>query len=234
MNAAFFYVLLKRTQQRSLRSFTFFWKERSVLCVLLCSFEKNAAFFAFFYVLLKRTQRSLRSFTFFRKERKRTQRFFGFHKSPKTLKKESKRTLRYLNERKRMMRSERKRMMHSERKRTRSPTLRIITVRGPDLHCTPLPHMESEALTAQRSSPSCHWLRGDDLRAVIDSAETIMANLTNISAQSMTARRWTRSGQWLRGDDLRAVNDSAESYMTTRSHTGFTCQGMGAFKDLLR
>ena len=131
----------------------FLGKERCVLCVLLRSFEKNAMFFAFFYVLLKRTQRSLRSFTFFRKERKRTQRFFGFHKSPKTLKKESKRTLRYLNERKRMMRSERKRMMHSERKRTRSPTLRIITVRGPDLHCTPLPHMESEALTARRSSP---------------------------------------------------------------------------------
>ena len=32
-------------------AFTFFAKERCVLCILLCSFEKNAAYFAFFYVL---------------------------------------------------------------------------------------------------------------------------------------------------------------------------------------
>jgi hypothetical protein len=69
---AFFYVLCKRTL-RSLRSFTFFAKERCVLCVLLRSLQKNVAF--------------LRSFTFFRKERKRTHRSFGFHKSPKTRKK---------------------------------------------------------------------------------------------------------------------------------------------------
>ena len=57
-----------------------FIKERSVLCVLLRSLEKNAAFFVFFYVLYKRTGRSLRSFTFFIKERKRTLRSFWFHK----------------------------------------------------------------------------------------------------------------------------------------------------------
>jgi hypothetical protein len=50
--SAFFYVLCKRTlrslrsftffaKERSLRSFTFFAKERCVLCVLLRSLEKN-------------------------------------------------------------------------------------------------------------------------------------------------------------------------------------------------
>ena len=51
-----------------LRSFTFFIKERFLLCVLLHSLEKNAAFFAFFYILYKRMRHSLRSFTFFIKE----------------------------------------------------------------------------------------------------------------------------------------------------------------------
>jgi len=100
-----------------LRSFTFFWKERCILCVLLRSFEKKAAFFAFFYFLLKIMLRSLCSFmffwneccvlcvllhsfeknaaffaffTFFWKERKRMQHVFGFHKSPKTPKKNAK------------------------------------------------------------------------------------------------------------------------------------------------
>ena len=74
---------------RSSRSFTFFVKERCILCVLLRSLQKNVAFFAFFYVLCKRTLRSLRSlrsFTFLRKEHKRMYRSFGFHNSPKTLK----------------------------------------------------------------------------------------------------------------------------------------------------
>ena len=47
----------------------FFSKERSVLSVLLRSFQKNVPFFLFFYVLFKRTFRSFRSFTFFSKER---------------------------------------------------------------------------------------------------------------------------------------------------------------------
>jgi len=48
---------------------TFFSKERNVLYVLLCSFEKNVTFFTFFYILCKRMLHSLRSFTFFEKER---------------------------------------------------------------------------------------------------------------------------------------------------------------------
>ena len=67
--------------QHSLHSFTFFIKERSVLCVLLHSLKRNAAFFAFFYFLYKRTLRS-----------------FWFHKSYKndriSQKKECKRTAR--------------------------------------------------------------------------------------------------------------------------------------------
>ena len=51
------------------------------------------AFFAFFYVLCKRTLRSLRSFTFLRKERIRTHPTFGFHKSPKTQKKNAKKVV---------------------------------------------------------------------------------------------------------------------------------------------
>ena len=53
-----------------------FAKERNVLgffakeCCVLC-------------VLCIRTLRSLRSFPIFRKERKRTERSFGFHRSPK-------------------------------------------------------------------------------------------------------------------------------------------------------
>ena len=71
---AFFYVLCKRTLH-SLRSFTFFAKECCVLCVLLCSLQKNVVFVAFL-----------------RKEPKRTHCSFGFHKLPKTRKKERKRT----------------------------------------------------------------------------------------------------------------------------------------------
>ena len=70
-----------------LRSFA---KEGCVACVLLRSLQKNVAMFAFFYVLCKRTLRSLHIFTFLRKERKRTHRFFGFHKSLKTRKKTQK------------------------------------------------------------------------------------------------------------------------------------------------
>ena len=50
-------------------SFAFFIKELLVLCILLHSLLKNAAFFALFFVLYKRMWRSLRSFTFFTKER---------------------------------------------------------------------------------------------------------------------------------------------------------------------
>ena len=51
----FFCVLCKRTV-RSLRSFTFFAKERCILHILLRSLQKNVAFFAFFYILKKRMQ----------------------------------------------------------------------------------------------------------------------------------------------------------------------------------
>ena len=78
-------VLFKRTF-RSLLSFAFFSKERSVLSVLLRSFQKNVPFFPFFSVLLKRTERSfLRSFClhksykhckFREKERKKNVPFF--------------------------------------------------------------------------------------------------------------------------------------------------------------
>ena len=63
---AFFYLPCKRTL-RLLRSFTFFEKERCVLCVLLHSLQKNVALFAFFYVLCKRM---LRSFTFLTHKRR--------------------------------------------------------------------------------------------------------------------------------------------------------------------
>ena len=72
---------------------TFFAKERCILCILLRSLQKNVAFFAFFYALCKRTLRSLRSFPFFRKEcciLCVLFRSFGFHKSPKTQKKNRK------------------------------------------------------------------------------------------------------------------------------------------------
>ena len=103
-----FCVLLQKNKT-FLRSFTFFAKERNVLCVLLRSLQKNVTFF---YVLCKRT---LRSFTVLRKERKRMYHSFGSHKSPKTRKKERKRTMRSLKER--------KRTMCSVWKRTRCPTL---------------------------------------------------------------------------------------------------------------
>ena len=67
-----------------------FAKEYCVLCLLLRSLQNNVAFFAFFYILCKRSLRSLRSFMFLRKERKRMHRSFGFHKSPKTRKKNAK------------------------------------------------------------------------------------------------------------------------------------------------
>ena len=56
--------------RRSLRSFPFFIKECSVLCVLFHSLQKNTAFFAFFYILYKRTQRSLHSFWFHKSYKK--------------------------------------------------------------------------------------------------------------------------------------------------------------------
>ena len=74
---AFFYILYKR-MWLSLRSFTFFIEEHSVLCILLRFLKKNAAYFAFFYVLYKRTPRSLRSYTFFIKEHKRMLHSFWF------------------------------------------------------------------------------------------------------------------------------------------------------------
>ena len=43
---------------RSLRSLTFFAKERCVLCILLRSLQKKVVFFAFFYLLKKRTQKN--------------------------------------------------------------------------------------------------------------------------------------------------------------------------------
>ena len=77
---AFLYVLCKR-MLRSLRSFTFFAKERCVLCILFCSFEKNG-----------KEQNVLLGFI-----------------SCQNSKKEQKRMLRSLKERKRTERSERKR-----------------------------------------------------------------------------------------------------------------------------
>ena len=61
---------------RSLRSLTFFAKECWVLCILLCSLQKNVAFF---YIL--------------KKEPKRTHCSFGSHKLPKTLKKKVKKNV---------------------------------------------------------------------------------------------------------------------------------------------
>ena len=100
---AFFYVLCKRMLRslRSLRSFTFFAKECCILCVLLCSLQKNVAFFAFFYVLKIRTQKNAST--------------FWVSYVAKNSKKECKRMLHALKERKRTMRS--------ERKRTQCPTL---------------------------------------------------------------------------------------------------------------
>ena len=54
---ATFCILLQKNETFS-RSFTFFAKERNVLCVLLRSLQKNVVFFAFFYVLKKRTQKN--------------------------------------------------------------------------------------------------------------------------------------------------------------------------------
>ena len=65
-SSAFFCVLLQKNETFS-RSFTFFAKERCVLC-----------------------KRMLRSFPFFRKGLKRTEHSFGSTKSPKTRKKDGK------------------------------------------------------------------------------------------------------------------------------------------------
>ena len=54
---ATFCVLLQKNETFS-RSLTLFAKERNVLCVLLCSLQKNVAFSAFFYVLKKRMQKN--------------------------------------------------------------------------------------------------------------------------------------------------------------------------------
>ena len=56
--SAFFCVLLKKNKTFS-RSFTFFAKERNILCVLLRSLQKKVAFSAFFYILKKRTQKNV-------------------------------------------------------------------------------------------------------------------------------------------------------------------------------
>ena len=53
-------------------------------------FAKEQKVLVLFYVLCKRKELSLRSFPFFWKERKRTERSFGSHKSPKTQKKNEK------------------------------------------------------------------------------------------------------------------------------------------------
>ena len=45
-------------EQNFLAFFTFFAKERNILCVLLHSLQKNVTFFAFFYVLKKRMQKN--------------------------------------------------------------------------------------------------------------------------------------------------------------------------------
>ena len=94
----YFYIYLEK---RTERSPVLFAKERNIL--------------AFFSVLLKRTEHSLHSFPFFRKERKRTERSFGFHKSPKTREKNGKE--------RNVLFFERKRTERSERKRTECPTL---------------------------------------------------------------------------------------------------------------
>ena len=64
----YFYIYLEKRTERSpvllqknetfSRSFPFFAKECSVLCVLFPSLQKNGAFFAFFSVFLKRMDRS--------------------------------------------------------------------------------------------------------------------------------------------------------------------------------
>ena len=69
---ATFCVLLQKNET-FLCSFTFFAKERNVLCILFLS--------------CKRMLHSLHSFTFLRKECERMHRSFGTHKSPKTQKK---------------------------------------------------------------------------------------------------------------------------------------------------
>ena len=95
----------------------FFCKRTKRSCVLLRSLQENVAFFAFFSILCKRMLRFLHSFLFFRKERKKTERSFVFHKSPKTRKKNGKeRNVPF---------KERKRTERTERKRTRCPTLAL-------------------------------------------------------------------------------------------------------------
>ena len=58
--------LLKRTF-RSVQSFLFFWKERSLPAVRFCSFVKNVAFRPFFSMFLKRTFRPAVLFRSFEK-----------------------------------------------------------------------------------------------------------------------------------------------------------------------
>ena len=98
----FFCVLLQKNKTFS-HSFTFFAKDWNVLCFLLSSYQKNVAFFAFFYVVKKRTQKNAS--------------FFWVSWVAKNSEKDCKRTLRSLKERKRTMRS--------EPKRTQCPTLLI-------------------------------------------------------------------------------------------------------------
>ena len=56
-----FCILLQKNETFS-HSFTFFAKERNVLCVFLHSLQNNVAFFVFFYVLKKRTQKNVAFF----------------------------------------------------------------------------------------------------------------------------------------------------------------------------
>ena len=77
----YIYILKKRTRighaffckrtVRSLRSFTFFAKECCILYALLCSLQKNVAFFAFLYVLKKRKQKNASFFWVSPKTRKK-------------------------------------------------------------------------------------------------------------------------------------------------------------------
>ena len=53
-----FYIYLYIDIEKKNATFYVFAKERNVLCIILCSLQKNIAFFAFFYILKKRTQKN--------------------------------------------------------------------------------------------------------------------------------------------------------------------------------
>ena len=88
------YIYWKKERRLGMQSF----QKNATFCILLCSFvkelcillhslQKKVAFFAFFYILCKRMLHSLCYFTFLRKQHKKKHHSFGFHKSPKTWKK---------------------------------------------------------------------------------------------------------------------------------------------------